>query len=346
MAIEIYGNVASGFGKGALFTELDWAKKQFTEKLGIVPFPGTLNLHLSDDNEKSKWKSAKTKIPHTVKTTDENGCDANCYPVFINDQYLGAIVVPQIDNYPDDRIEIISPLPLREKLSLQNNDRLKLSFNHQHKASTIIFDLDGTLLDTVEAFYILAKETGDEFGIEMNRSHVYNLLNHGKPYWEVAIPESSPNRQEKMDKLNKLAIKLWPEIMAKHACVFPKVLETLQSLKDKDITLGIVTGSGMASVEFLYSAGVEKFFDAVVTNADVSRRKPHPDGLLKCLEMLKVEASDAIYVGDSSIDMQACRSAGMTAIAVLSGAGDSAALCEAGAHRILSDHNALINILN
>ena len=78
MTIEIYGNVVTGLGKAALFTELDWVKNQFIEKLGVVPFPGTLNLHLNDENEKSKWNSVQTEIPHTIKATDENACDASC----------------------------------------------------------------------------------------------------------------------------------------------------------------------------------------------------------------------------------------------------------------------------
>ncbi len=134
--------------------------------------------------------------------------------------------------------------------------------------------------------------------------------------------------------------------MAEHARVFPNIYNTLLKLVEMGASLGIVTGSGRTSLELLYSAGVQDLFDAVVTGADVARRKPHPEGLLKCLDALGVKASDAVYVGDTSIDMQAGRAAGMTAVAVLSGAGNSAALCEAGAHRIIHSHSALIKLFN
>lgn len=346
MTIEISGKLVSGIGKGALFTELDWAKNQFIEKLGIDPFPGTLNLQLDIEKIDAAWRELDESDSYIIHCLNADSCDARCYPVFINGQYTGAIVVPLVDNYPRDKLEIISPISLRDMLSVQDGDLVMLETNHPLNAKTIIFDLDGTLLDTIEAFYILAKRTGDEFGMEMNRAHFYDLLNHGKSYWEAALPESTANRQATIDKLNNRAIQLWPEIMAEHSSVFPDIFETLSTLKNSGNKLGIVTGSGATSVKLLYSAGVEDLFDAVVTSADVSRRKPYPDGILKCLESLAVKADDCIYVGDTSIDMQASRSAGMIAVAVLSGAGDSATLCKAGAHRIIPDHSALINILN
>jgi HAD superfamily hydrolase (TIGR01549 family) len=301
---------------------------------------------LYDENIKAEWQRLQETESYIVQAQDPDSCDAHCYPVFISNQYSGAIVVPKVEIYPQDQLEIIAPISLRENLELQDDDIVELEINYPLSAKTIIFDLDGTLLDTVDAFYVLAKRTGDEFGLEMNRSHVYELLNYGKSYWEAALPQSTINRESAIHEMNNRAVQLWPEIMAEHARVFPGIFETLSTLKNRGNKLGIVTGSGGTSVDLLYSAGVEELFDAVITSADVSRRKPHPDGMLKCLESLGVEASDSIYVGDTSIDMQASRTAGMTAIGVLSGAGNSATLCEAGAHRIIQNHSALTHILN
>lgn len=345
MTEKFYGQVVSGLGKGALFTELDWAKKQFVDKLGIDPHPGTLNILLTADESKAMWQSLQDSASCTIYASDKQDCDARCYPVFIANQYAGAIVLPLIEHYPADQIEIIAPIPLRQSLSLQDGDILTLDFIHPHRATTIIFDLDGTLIDSIEAFYMLAKRTGDEFGINMIRSRVYNLLNHGLPYWDSVLPETTANRQITIEELNTRAVQLWPEVIAEHARVFPDIFHTLSRLKKMGYTLAIVTGSGGTSLELLYSAGVRELFDAVISSADVSRRKPHPEGLLLCLDRLGVEASDAVYVGDTSIDMQASRAAGMTAVAVLSGAGNSAALCAAGAHRIVRDHSALIGLL-
>lgn len=345
MTVKLSGNVITGLGKGAIFTELDWAKKQFIDKLGIDPHPGTLNIHLTDDRTISNWQTLHDTPAYTIYSTNTEDCDARCYPVYIANQYTGAIVLPLIENYPADQIEIITPIPLRQSLSLQDGDPLIMEFNHPVKASTIIFDLDGTLVDTVEAFYVLAKRTGDEFGINMIQSHVYNSLNHGMSYWDSVLPQSTPNRQATIDQLNNRAVQLWPEVIAEHARIFPDIFNSLITLKETGITLGIVTGSGEASLELLYSAGVRELFDAVISGADVANRKPHPEGLVKCLDVLGADAADSVYVGDTIIDMQASRAAGMTAIAVLSGAGDSVSLCEAGAYRIIHSHGDLIDLM-
>ena len=124
MTGKFYGNVISGLGKGALFTELGWAKKQFIDKLGIDPYPGTLNIHLTEDETKAKWKTLQDTASYTIHAGDKEDCDARCYPVYIANQYTGAIVVPLIAYYPDDQIEIISPVPLRQSLSLHDGDPL------------------------------------------------------------------------------------------------------------------------------------------------------------------------------------------------------------------------------
>lgn len=345
MTVKLSGNVITGLGKSALFTELDWAKKQFIDKLGFDPYPGTLNIHLTEDRTISNWQTLQDTVAYTIYGSKAEDCDARCYPVYIADQYTGAIVLPLIENYPADQIEIIAPIPLRQSLSLQDGDPLVMECNHPVKANRIIFDLDGTLVDTVEAFYLLAKRTGDEFGVNMIQSQVYNLLNHGMPYWDSVLPESTPNRQYTIDQLNTRAVQLWPEVIAEHAHVFPGIFDTLSTLNETGVKLGIVTGSGEASIELLYSAGVQDLFDAVITDADVTHRKPHPEGLLKCLDALGADPANAVYVGDTTIDMQASRAAGMTAIAVLSGAGNSVSLCEAGAHRIIHNHKSLIDLL-
>lgn len=345
MTVILSGNVITGLGKGALFTELDWAKKQFVDKLGIDPYPGTLNIHLIENRTISNWQTIQDTAPFTIYSSKTEDCDARCYPVYIADQYTGAIVFPLIENYPSDQIEIISPVPLRQSLSLQDGDPLVIKCNHPIKANNVIFDLDGTLIDTIEAFYVLAKRTGDEFGINMIQSQVYNLLNHGIPYWESVLPESMPNRQYTIDQLNDRAVQLWPNIFAEHARVFPEIYNTLTTLKETGVKLGIVTGSGETSLELLYSAGVQELFDAVLIDADVTHRKPHPEGLLKCMDALGADPANTVYVGDTAIDMQASRAAGMTAIAVLSGAGNSVSLCEAGAHRIIQSHEGLTDLL-
>ena len=121
--LELFGKVVSGLGRGAEFTELHWAKKQFIEKLGIDPHPGTLNIQLNADCIDMGWRDLPS---YTILADSDKSCDASCYPIFIANQYTGAIVVPLVDGYPANQLEIIAPVPLRQKLSLHDDDLLEI----------------------------------------------------------------------------------------------------------------------------------------------------------------------------------------------------------------------------
>ena len=130
MLNKLSGKVASGLGKGALFTELDWAKKQFISELGIDTYPGTLNLKLDDNGAKALWRELRTGPSCTIYAEKSEDCNASCYPVYIQNRYPGAIIVPLIEGYPANQIEIITAVPLRESLSLQDGNALELEFVH------------------------------------------------------------------------------------------------------------------------------------------------------------------------------------------------------------------------
>jgi phosphoglycolate phosphatase-like HAD superfamily hydrolase len=137
----------------------------------------------------------------------------------------------------------------------------------------------------------------------------------------------------------------WPGILREHVTVFPGISVTLELLVAAGLKLAIYTGSQGESLPPLAQSGLLRHFDAVLTAAHVAQRKPHPEGLIRCLEALGVGPEEAAYVGDSVQDIQAARAAGMTAIGVLSGTADSALLAAAGPHRVLPGHAALPGVL-
>lgn len=342
----IIGEVASGSGNGTAFTQLSWAKQQFKTKLGIDPHPGTLNLLLQDETSLENWRDLSRTEGHTIYSPSEKNCNARCYPVYIANRFSAAIIYPEVDNYPASQIELISSISLRQHLSLHDKDPLLLEVMHPLQTSAVIFDLDGTLVDSVDAFYILARRSAAGLGHEISRAQVTESLNYGKHFWEPSLPVDLPNRREVIDRLKNNAKRLWPEIAMENVSVFPDVAQTLSKLKSGGFQLGIVTALGGESLEILYRTGVRELFDAVITGSDVSKRKPHPEGLFKCLDSLETVPENAAYVGDTSIDMQAGLAAGMTVIGVLSGAGNPAQLCAAGAHRIFNSHVELPDVLH
>jgi phosphoglycolate phosphatase-like HAD superfamily hydrolase len=138
----------------------------------------------------------------------------------------------------------------------------------------------------------------------------------------------------------------WPAVLREHVTVFPGLGATIGVLAAAGLKLAIYTGSQGESLPPLQQAGLMHHFDPVITSVHVTQRKPHPEGLIRCLQALGVNAEEAAYVGDSVQDIQAARAAGMTAIGVLSGTADSALLAAAGPHRVLRDHSALPGALS
>lgn len=120
---EIAGVVCSGLGEGAMFTQLPWAQAEFRSKLGFVPYPGTLNLEMTDE----KWCELHGVLAREAGipiVPAEGFCAARCFKVTLGDTVEGAIVIPEVEGYPNDKVEIIAPVAIRERLGLRDGDRV------------------------------------------------------------------------------------------------------------------------------------------------------------------------------------------------------------------------------
>jgi CTP-dependent riboflavin kinase len=125
---KIHGHLATGFGRGKHFTRLAWARRQFIEKLGIDPFPGTINVIVDEPESMSIWDRIKNTPGVSIDNPNSGprDCDARCYPVSIEGQVDAAIVLPEVPNYSTNRIEIIAAIGVREALGLNDGDPLIL----------------------------------------------------------------------------------------------------------------------------------------------------------------------------------------------------------------------------
>lgn len=124
--MTLTGRVVFGAGQGAAFTQLDWAREQFIRSLGIDPYPGTLNLVLENPDDLAAWSKLKSTPGVSIVSPNPQWCNARCYRVRAADQVNGAIVLPQVQNYPGAQLEIIADISLREALALQDGDLLTL----------------------------------------------------------------------------------------------------------------------------------------------------------------------------------------------------------------------------
>jgi len=124
--IILKGKVFSGQGGGTKFLKLPWVRRQINEKLWFEPFLGTLNLKLSKESAEAKKDLLKTG--KAIEIVPEKGfCRGLCFKALIMDKVEGAIVLPQVSSYPDDVLEVIAPVSLRETLRLREGDEVQLT---------------------------------------------------------------------------------------------------------------------------------------------------------------------------------------------------------------------------
>lgn len=101
---------------------LPWVRKQIIEKLGFTPFPGTLNIRVVEDGSRLKKLLARAKAAEILPT--EGYCLGKCFKACLAGSFKCAIVVPEVDGYAEDTLEIVSSVNLRETLRLKDNDEV------------------------------------------------------------------------------------------------------------------------------------------------------------------------------------------------------------------------------
>ena len=343
-AWRINGRVAEGLGQGAGFTGLDWVRDAFIEQVGIDPWPGTLNISIDVPNDLSTWSRVQTMQGVRLPAADPGACDARCYPVRVADRFPAVIVLPEVDNYPSDKLELVAAIGLRDALTLVEGDVLEVVSVRTTPIHTAIFDADGTLVDSVNAYHIAAGRAAEPFGYNVTRELVSEALNTRTPFWHLVLPESERGNEELIQNLRDATMRHWPDVLAEHVGPFEGLNETLEELQNAGISLGIYSGSQGESFAPLEESGLMEFFDVVLTANDVEEPKPHPEGVLSCMEKLDARPENTAYVGDVPADMQAAEAAGVLAVGVLTGSADSAALSRAGAHRLAAGHHRFAEI--
>ena len=119
MKIELAGRVFTGQGEGKKYVTLSWVKQQIKEKLGFNPYPGTLNLRLDEENVKRRVlieKEAKLRLCYS-----EGYCTGLLFKAFLDGVACG-VVIPQVEKYPENVLEVVSSVNLKQKLRLQDGD--------------------------------------------------------------------------------------------------------------------------------------------------------------------------------------------------------------------------------
>jgi riboflavin kinase len=129
--IDFEGNVVPGMGEGAYYMSLDGYRKQFKEKLGYEPYPGTLNVRLTDQIY-MKARLELGKHPSIFINGFSDGTRTygwvKCYRATINDGAIdnAAVLVLERTHYDDSMLEVIAPISIKQAAGTKNGDRIKV----------------------------------------------------------------------------------------------------------------------------------------------------------------------------------------------------------------------------
>jgi len=188
-----------------------------------------------------------------------------------------------------------------------------MNFDITPGAKGLIFDLDGTLANTMPWHFQAWQKACRRFGMEMDTTF---LSDHtGAPGWVIA---------NDIIELNGLTGKVSPEdlIQAKLEEFYPiqhnvtpiePVIALVQKYHGK-LPMSVGTGGHRAAVEkTLEMVGIRKYFDIIVTANDVKLHKPHPETFLKCAELMNVDPAACEVFEDGDLGIEAAKRAGMIA---------------------------------
>ncbi len=117
--MELVGFVQEGRRQGGSFAQLDWVRAQFRERVGFDPYPGTLNVRVANPVGLAIWR-ARPGIE--ILPGAPGYCAARCYPVKMGAEIAAAWVIPDVPDYPDDLVELMAPVSLRDTLRLKAGD--------------------------------------------------------------------------------------------------------------------------------------------------------------------------------------------------------------------------------
>ena len=130
------GVIFSDLGLARSFMSLDWVQIALKQSLGFAPFPATLNVRPKAAEDEETWRRLQGQSAGLPLASEEGGfCNARLYPVEIlgvvgenRVKIAGAILVPEVKDYPSDKIEIVAPVRLKDHLGVRDGDAITLEF--------------------------------------------------------------------------------------------------------------------------------------------------------------------------------------------------------------------------
>jgi HAD superfamily hydrolase (TIGR01509 family) len=209
----------------------------------------------------------------------------------------------------------------------------------------VVFDVDGTLTDSIEVYYDWFRQVTAHLGIPVKREDVLEpMALTGELSWDQAIPLQIPDRNQKIEQIKSLITGALNELLHR-VQLLPGAVSVLKTLTKRDLRLGLVTSSSPAALRPLHVLSLTPYFQTMITREDGLPQKPDPAGILECTRRMAVKPQHTLTVGDSPLDIRAGKKAGTLTAGVLGGIASRTQLEAEGPNAIIEKVTGILCLL-
>jgi phosphoglycolate phosphatase len=211
---------------------------------------------------------------------------------------------------------------------------------NDNRIKGIIFDLDGTLIDSFQAIYLSFRHTYEGLGLApLSYEEVKGVIGYGLNHSFRDLLGD-----ERVSPAIRLFRQKYEEVFRSHTHLLTDARAVVEGLHARGTRLAIATNKlGRFAREIFRHFEMEGLFDAIVGDEDVTQNKPHPEMLIRAIHEMGLPKEAVIFVGDSLIDIQTGENAGVRVFAVPTGLATREELEKARPAKLL---NRLTDLLN
>jgi len=211
---------------------------------------------------------------------------------------------------------------------------------NDNRIKGVIFDLDGTLIDSFQAIYLSFRYTYESLGLTpLSYEEVKGVIGYGLNHsFRDLLGE------ERVPQAIRLFREKYEEVFRSHTHLLKDARNVLEGLYGRGTKLAVATNKlGRFAREIFRHFGMEGLFAAIVGDQDVTQNKPHPEMLIRAIHEMDLPKEAVIFVGDSGIDIQTGKNAGVRVFAVPTGLATREDLEKVRPAKLL---NGLADLLN
>lgn len=211
-----------------------------------------------------------------------------------------------------------------------------------------IFDLDGTLTNTLESMTYSVNLTLEEMGLSKITKDQCRLFvgNGARVLIEKSLKAAGDTDASRIEEGMEIYGRIFDRNCTYHVTPYEGIPEMLKALKDKGIHLAVLSNKpDRQTVKVVKAIFGEELFDYAQGQKEGIRRKPEPDGVWYLMEQMHVSKEECLYIGDSEVDAATGRNAGLKTIGVLWGFRDRKTLETAGVDDLIDRPDELLQFV-